>query len=119
MGEIIYSGIKALNQEEFSRMKELLTIFNDRIEKSFDSNLYVDIKTHDSNGKEDKRRKYVINLRLDIASSKRVVAESFDWDIAKATHKVIDGLSNELKHKIKRDESRINLRHMIHRKAKG
>ena len=59
MGELIYSGIKALNQEEFSKMKELLTIFNDRVEKSFDSNLYIDVKTHDVNGKADKRRKYV------------------------------------------------------------
>ena len=118
MGDIIYSRIKELSPDEFSRMKELLSIFHEEVNKSFDSNLYVDVHIYDSKGKESKRKKYVVNLRLD-APAKRIAAEDFDWDIAKATHKVIDNLNNELKHIMKKDIKRIKLRHTIHKNSKG
>lgn len=118
MGEMIYSRIKELNPDEFLRMKEILTLFYEKIKKSFDSNLYVDVHVYDSKGNENKRKKYVINLRLDL-QGKKVVAEDFDWDIAKAVHKVISNIDSELKHITKKDSNRVRMRHMIHRSAKG
>ncbi len=119
MGEMIYSRIKELNPDEFLRMKEILAPFYERVKKSFDSNLYVDIHIYDSKGSENKRKKYVINLRLDLNGRKKVVAEDFDWDIAKAVHKVINNIDNELKRISKKDSNRIKMRHAIHRSAKG
>jgi len=62
-----------------------------------DSKLIVDLKEHE---KEGSRKKFSFHIKLE-APSTMLSAHADDWDLVKATHKVLDNLENEFQHKFK------------------
>ena len=105
---IKYSGLKNLNEEEQSILKSLVEKDYPRLERMVKNtcDLTVDINT----SKKETRKRFMISLRLESPAQRFVVktrdTEQWgDWDLTKATHKALDALYFEIKHRLKTDTS--------------
>lgn len=106
---IKYSGLNGLIEEDQITVKNIVEKEFPRIQRLLKNitDLYVDVKTHDKGGK---RKLYIIHMRtvsptkIFAYTPKEIDAKKSDyWDIASATHKAIEALENEIKHKLKSD----------------
>lgn len=98
---IDYIKLKDLDENESSIVKKVTESLIKKIERGLEESvLVIHIKTHKAVGKGTK--KYSIHARID--SPKVIVrAKAFDWDLAKAIHKLFAKLKNEIEHKFKKE----------------
>ena len=102
--KINYSGLNDLSNDEQSVLKSITEKHFPKVARMLneDSELLVYIKVF----KKESRKRYSINLTL--RSSKNTFKQNNkdtekggDWDLAKAIHKSMDALENEVQHKLK------------------
>ena len=104
MGKIIYSGLNALNEGEQLIVKKVLEKEYPKIEKLIgqSSELMVHIKT----SVKEKRKRYILSLRLEgpkllLVTKTKDTEAAGDWDLTKATHKAMEHIASEVRHKLK------------------
>ncbi len=99
---IIYNRLKDLNAAETQEVKHLTEVAYDKILRDFKhAKLIVDVHKFVKAGA---RAKYSIHLRLEDPSI-LLTAEEADWELAKALHKTIQNLSEEVRKKSKKEIS--------------
>jgi ribosome-associated translation inhibitor RaiA len=98
MESIEFNGIEILNIQERKIADKLFNEYYSKIQRQIKSiiSLKVYIREHE---KEGLRRKLSINLEL-VYSGKMFKAKAFDWDLARAIHKALNKLMNEIEHKL-------------------
>ncbi len=103
---IKYSGLKDLDAEEQSILKNLIEKEYPRIQRLVKnvSDLIVNVKV----SKKQTRKRYIISFRLEAPTRMFSVKTKDtemggDWDITKATHKALNALYFEVKHRLKSD----------------
>ena len=99
MLDIQINGIELLdNEADKERAQELLNEYGPKIERmlSNDVVMRVHFKEHE---KEGNRVKHSISVRIEYGNN-LFQADDFDWDLARAIHKVMKKLENEIEHKL-------------------
>lgn len=100
---IIYNRLKDLNAAETQEVKRLTEVAYEKVLRDFkQSKLIVDVHKFEKAGA---RAKYSIHLRLEDPSI-LLTAEEADWELAKALHKTIANLEEEVRKKSKRSLTR-------------
>ena len=95
---IIYNRLKELDAVETQEVKKLSEAFFKKLGKEFlSAKLIVDIHKFVKAGA---RAKYSVHLRLEHPST-ILTAEEADWDLAKALHKTVKNMQQEVQHKFK------------------
>lgn len=103
---IKYSGLRDLSEEERVALKSIVEKEYPKIQRMIKnvSDLTIDIKTM----KKDTRKRYMLSCRLEAPTIKFTVKtkdteKGGDWDITKATHKALEALQFEIKHRLRTD----------------
>src|SRR4030043_103202 len=97
MKNIEVINIEILNEEERAIADKLLNEYYLKIQRLIKTplSLKVHIKEYD---KEGKKKKYSINIES-IFSGKMLSSSSWDWDFARALHKAMKKIEEEIEHK--------------------
>jgi hypothetical protein len=97
MKEIQVSGTEMLDEKEKEEINKILNNYFPKIQRSVKNpaTLKVHIKEYK---KEGKGKKYSISSEIKF-SDKKVTSDSWDWDLAKAIHKSMIKIENEIEHK--------------------
>ena len=107
MNIIKYSGLNKLTGDEQGILKKIINEEFLRVQRLLKemTDLKIDVKTHDKGGK---RKMYVIGIRAIAPThvfrynvNEADIKKSPYYDIATASHKAIDALEQEMKHKLK------------------
>lgn len=99
---IEYRDLKVLGDEEKPILNKLVREYYRKISiKIKNPTLILKFRKYKASGK---RAKYSIHTRVD-SPSLLATAEAFDWDFARAMHKVMRKVLNELKHKYRLEGS--------------
>ncbi len=95
--EIKITNIDTLTAEEKKVADKLLKEYLSKIQRLLgtDAILKVDFKEYD---REGKNKKYSINFQA-IFSGDMINSSSWDWDLARAIHKGMTKIENEVEHK--------------------
>lgn len=95
--EIKITNIDTLTAEEKKVADKLLKEYLSKIQRLLgtDVTLKIDFKEYD---KEGKNKKYSINFQA-IFSGDMINSSSWDWDLARAIHKGMTKIENEIEHK--------------------
>lgn len=103
---IKYSGLKNLDDEEQIILKSIVEKEYPKIQRLIKnvSDIIVNIKTM----KKETRKRFIISMRLEAPTKiftikSKDTEKGGDWDLAKATHKAVDALYFEVKHRLKSD----------------
>ncbi len=100
---IIYNRLKDLNAVETQEVKRLSEQMYEKIERDlYGSKLVVDVHKFEKAGA---RAKYSIHFRVEHPST-LLTAEEADWELAKALHKTISNLTEEIRKISKKEISR-------------
>lgn len=102
MERIKLKGEELLNEEEKKIVNKLLEGYYPKIERIAKNDLLLraHIKEYDQDGK---KKKYSINAEA-IFSGKTLSSSSYDFDLARAIHKAMIKLENEIEHKFHTSE---------------
>lgn len=97
MESIEIIDIKLLNGKEREIAKKLLNEYYSKIQRLIKTplSLKVHIKEYE---KEGRRKKYSINVEA-MGAGKEFNSSSWDWDFARALHKSMTKIENEITHK--------------------
>jgi len=92
------TNIEILNEKERKIAKKLFDEYYIKIQRLIKKpfSLKVYIREHE---KEGQRRKLSINFEL-VYPGKMFKVKAFDWDLARAIHKALNKLMNEIEHKL-------------------
>ena len=98
MEAIEVKGAEFLTEKEKALSNKILNEYYVRIQRQLKNmaSLRLHVKEYQ---KEGKRRKYSMRVEA-IAPTRKFEANSFDWDFARALHKVLNKLRNEIEHKL-------------------
>ncbi len=98
MESIQINGIELLNSQERKIADKLYKEYYLKIQRQIKNviSLKVYIREHE---KEGLRRKLSINLEL-VYPGKTFKVKAYDWDLARAIHKALNKLINEIEHKL-------------------
>ena len=90
------SNLQILNEEERKIAKKLFDEYYIKIQRLIKNSfsLKVHFKEHE---KEGQRRKITISVEV-ISLGKIFNAKAFDWDLARAIHKVLNKILNKIEH---------------------
>lgn len=99
MADIEIIGIKLLNEEEKKIGNTLLEEYHKKIQRLIKNPLLlkVHIKEYDKDGKKSK---YSINTEA-VFAGKMIESSSWDYDFARAIHKGMKKIENEMEKKFK------------------
>ena len=109
--KVIYaSGIEKLTEREKKLVNNLLNEYSIRIQRQLKNQVLIEchIKEHEAVGILTKRKKYSIHVK--VFSTKIFEADYADWDLARAVHKVMNKLINEIEHKFHASEQHLKIR---------
>jgi ribosome-associated translation inhibitor RaiA len=97
---IIYNRLKDLNAAETQEVKRLSEQAYEKVQRDlFGSKLVVDVHKFEKAGA---RAKYSIHFRVEHPST-LLTAEEADWELAKALHKTIANLTEEVRKKARKE----------------
>lgn len=98
------TGIENLTEEERGIADKLLNEYYSKIQRLVKNvlSLKVNIKEYDKNGK---KVKYSINIEV-IFSGKTMSSSSWDYDLARAIHKSMIKIENEIEHRFHSSEQK-------------
>jgi len=112
---IIYgSGINQLTEKEKSLVNRLLNEYYLRIQRQLKNLTFLEFNTkeYEKTGKgkieKNKAKKYSVHVK--IFSTRVFEADYADWDLARAVHKVMNKLMNEIEHKFHASEQHLKIR---------
>ena len=95
---IQYIGLSKLDDVELAKLKSKSEKLSGKIERKIpNSTIVIIVKTYKKAGS---RSKYSIHAKLNSPHTK-VVAQTDDWDIVKAIHKIFNKLETEVLNKFK------------------
>jgi len=95
---IQFIGLKKLNEDEISILNRISNKEKGKIDREIkNSKVILSIKKDDKDGK---RSRYSIEAKINAPNTK-FAAQSQEWDLAKATHKVFNKLEQEINHKLR------------------
>jgi len=94
--DIQFIGLKILDEEELSILNRIVKDEKGKLEIEVpDSKLIIQVKKYN---KEGKRSKYSLQAKLNNPNT-RFAAQSDEWELSKAVHKVFDKLGTEIHHR--------------------
>ena len=103
---IRYTGLKNLSEEEQFTLKSIMKKHFQKVERLIKDRceLVVTVKTQ----KKTSRKRFAIGLRLEAPGMKftaktRDTERGGDWDLTKASHKALNAIYFEVKHRLKTD----------------
>ncbi len=93
--ELQTKGMELLNEKEKQIADKLLNEYYEKIKRQIKKDFIfrINFKEYDKDGKN---KKYSINA--EVLASKKFSASSGDWDFARALHKVMIKLINQIEH---------------------
>ena len=102
MGDIEIINIENLNGKERKIATKLSNEYYSKIQRLIKTplSLRIHIKEYE---KEGKRKKYSINIEA-VGSGKEFDSSSWDWDFARAIHKAMIKIENEIEHRFHSSE---------------
>ena len=98
MKNIEITNIELLDEKEKNIAEKLFQEYYNKIQrqiKNKEAVLKIDIEVYNKGGK---RKKYDIAIKIEFATNV-FKAKAFDWDFARAVHKVMEKLVTEIEHK--------------------
>lgn len=94
---ILAVGINILTEEEKNTVYNLLDKYHKKIQRNFDNPVFIDFHVKEYN-RDGKKKKFSLHVRLHGATGD-LESDYSDWDLSKTSHKVMEKMYNELKHK--------------------
>jgi len=106
-GPIQIKGIDVLSVQEKLRANQLINEYYLKIQRMLKNitSIFVDFKEYEKAGKESKRKKYSIHVKV-MAPTQMFEADAADWDFARTIHKVMNKVKNEIEKKLRVSEQR-------------
>ncbi len=104
MKEVEIKGIEILDEKEKETADRILNDYFPKIQRAVKNpvSLKLHIKEYK---KEGKGKKYSISLEAGF-SGKKLSSNSWDWDLARAIHKALIKIENEIEHRFHPSEQR-------------
>lgn len=89
------ANVEVLTERQKQIVNRLLNEYYRKIKRQLKNEVFfeVHIKVHE---KEGKRKKF--NIHVDVVNAIRFGATADDWDLARAVHKVLNKIMNEIEH---------------------
>lgn len=113
------TGTEKLTEKEKFLVNKLLNEYYERIQRQLKNQIFLEcnIKEHETTGKISKARKYSVHVK--ISGTKVFEADYADWDLARAVHKTMNKLMNEIEHKFHSSEQHLKIRKPQQVRKKG
>ena len=106
-GEVIqFIGVSDLKEEEQAIVNALSTEYYEKIKVALHNltSMAVHVKTQNDEadeGKEKKRKKFSIKVRVIAPTHVFESTHASDWDLARTLHKAFKNIEHEIEHKLK------------------
>lgn len=101
-------GVKILNEKQKQLVNRLLNEYYKKIQRQLknETSFEVHVKNYE---KEGKAKKFSINIKA-VAPTRIFEANASDWDLARAVHKVLNKILNEIEHRLHASEQHSKVR---------